>query len=189
MAKSSGSSTTRAARGAAKEAEMAESSASPAAPFDFEKLQQLMELMEKHGLSEVSLRCGNEQWRLRRGSLTPTLVAAAPAPAVVSAPAVAAPATMSAAAPAPAAAAAPVDDGLQVIRSPTVGTYYSAQTPEDPPFVSIGAKVSPTTTVCLIEAMKVFNPIAAEMAGTIEAVLVKNGDPVEYGQPLFKVRP
>jgi acetyl-CoA carboxylase biotin carboxyl carrier protein len=70
-----------------------------------------------------------------------------------------------------------------------VGTFYSAQTPEDPPFVKVGDKVTPTTTVCLIEAMKVFNPIPSEVAGTIAEVLVKNGDAVEYGQALFKVRP
>ncbi len=148
------------------------------APFDLDKLQQLIEMMEKHGLSEVSLRRGEEQWRLRRGSVVPTMVAAPPQ--MVAAP------VMAAAAP---AAPASADDGLLLIRSPTVGTYYSAQTPEDPPFVTVGAKVSASTTVCLIEAMKVFNPINAEVAGTIEAILVKNGDPVEFGQPLFKVRP
>jgi acetyl-CoA carboxylase biotin carboxyl carrier protein len=163
---------------------MAESSTGAAAPFDFDKLQQLMELMEKHGLSEVSLRRDGEHWRLRRGSTTPTLVTAAPQ--MMTAPA---PVAMSAPAAPAAAPAAPVDDGLLTIRSPTVGTFYSAQSPEDPPFVSVGAKVSATTTVCLIEAMKVFNPITAELTGTIESVLVKNGDPVEYGQPLFKVRP
>lgn len=163
---------------------MAESSGAAGAPFDLEKLQQLIELMEKHGLSEVSLCRGEEKWRLRRGSVVPTLV---------SAPAMMAPAPVAMPAAAPVAStpapAAPVDDGLLLIRSPTVGTYYSAQAPEDPPFVSVGSKISAQTTVCLIEAMKVFNPIAAELAGTIEAVLVKNGDPVEFGQPLFKVRP
>lgn len=163
---------------------MSEGPSTSAAPFDFDRLQQLMELMEKHGLSEVSLRNGDEQWRLRRGSTAPVMMAA-PAPVVHAAP-VAAPSAPAA----PATAAAPAgDDGLLIIRSPTVGTFYSAQTPEDPPFVTVGAKVSATTTVCLIEAMKVFNPIAAELSGTVEAILVKNGDPVEFGQPLFKVRP
>ncbi|MDX1969387.1 MAG: acetyl-CoA carboxylase biotin carboxyl carrier protein [Planctomycetaceae bacterium] len=154
------------------------------APFDFEKLQQLMELMEKHGLSEVNLRHGDEQWRLRRGAPQATFVSAAPPPPMLPAAAMPAPAVAVAAAAAPAA-----DDGLLIIRSPTVGTFYSAQSPEDPPFVSVGTKISASTTVCLIEAMKVFNPIAAELAGTIEAILVKNGDPVEFNQPLFKVRP
>ncbi len=152
------------------------------APFDLDKIQLLIEMMEKHGVTDVSLRSGSEQWRLRRG--TPATMVAAP---VQYAPA---PAPM--AAPAPAAAATPAaskDDGLLVIKSPTVGTFYSSQSPEDPPFVTVGAKVGPQSTVCLIEAMKVFNPITADVAGTIEAILVKNGDAVEYGQALFKVRP
>lgn len=162
---------------------MVDSPTGSPAPFDFEKLQQLMELMEKHGLSEVNLRHGDEQWRLRRGAPQATFVSAAPPPPMLPATSMAAPAvTVAAAAPA-------ADDGLLIIRSPTVGTFYSAQSPEDPPFVSVGTKISASTTVCLIEAMKVFNPIAAELAGTIEAILVKNGDPVEFNQPLFKVRP
>lgn len=163
---------------------MPESSAS-AAPFDLDRLQQLIEMMEKHGVTDVSLRRGNEQWKLRRGTPA-TMVAApmayAPAPVPVAA---AAPA----AAPAASAPAAAKDDGLLVIKSPTVGTFYSAQAPEDPPFVTVGAKVGPQSTVCLIEAMKVFNPITADVSGTIEAILAKNGDAVEYGQALFKVRP
>jgi acetyl-CoA carboxylase biotin carboxyl carrier protein len=110
----------------------------------------------------------------------------APFPAVP--PPAAAPAAAASPAPPP-PAAKDKDDGLLVIKAPTVGTFYSAQSPEDPPFVTVGSKVSPQTTVCLIEAMKVFNPIPAEVTGTIEAILVKNGDAVEFGQPLFKVRP
>ncbi len=162
---------------------MTEPSSASATPFDLDKLQQLIEMMEKHGVTDVSLRRGGEQWRLRRG--TPATMVAAPmqyAPAPVSAPAPAAPS-------APAAPAAARDDGLLVIKSPTVGTFYSSQSPEDPPFVTVGAKVGPQSTVCLIEAMKVFNPITADVAGTIEAILVKSGDAVEYGQALFKVRP
>jgi acetyl-CoA carboxylase biotin carboxyl carrier protein len=160
---------------------MSEPSAANSAPFDLERLQQLIELMEKHGLSEVSLRRGQEQWRLRRGVTAPVMTAVPMAAPL--APAAPAPAAT------PAPAAAPRDDGLLVIKAPTVGTFYSSQTPEDPPFVSVGSKVSPQTTVCLIEAMKVFNPIPAEVAGTIAEVLVKNGDAVEFGQALFKVRP
>ncbi|MDP1796996.1 MAG: acetyl-CoA carboxylase biotin carboxyl carrier protein [Planctomycetaceae bacterium] len=167
-----------------KESVTAEESAASAAPFDLDKLQQLIEMMEKHGVTDVSLRRGSEQWRLRRGTPA-TMVAApmqyAPAPAPMAAPA---PAAASAAAP-----AAARDDGLLVIKSPTVVTIYSSQSPEDPPYVTVCAKVGPQSTVCLIEAMKVFNPITADLAGTIEAILVKNGDAVEYGQALFKVRP
>jgi acetyl-CoA carboxylase biotin carboxyl carrier protein len=155
------------------------------APFDLSKVRQLLEMMEAHGVSEISLRSGHEQIRLRRGGhavavAAPVMAAAAPPPAAP----VAAPAAGAASAP----AAAPADN-LLVIKSPTVGTFYAAQSPEDPPFVSVGTKVTTATTVCLIEAMKVFNPIAAEVSGTIEAVLVKNGDAVEFGQALFKVRP
>ena len=82
-----------------------------------------------------------------------------------------------------------VDDGTIEITSPTVGTFYSSPTPDDPPFVKIGSKVSSDTIVCIVEAMKVFNQIPAEVSGTITEVLVKNGDPVEFGQPLFRVRP
>ena len=76
-----------------------------------------------------------------------------------------------------------------VIKSPTVGTFYSSPSPDDPPFVTVGSKVQPDTTVCIVEAMKVFNPIPAEVTGTITAVLVSNGDSVEYDQPLFRVDP
>jgi acetyl-CoA carboxylase biotin carboxyl carrier protein len=152
------------------------------APFDFDKLVQLVKLMETHGLTEVSLRRGDQKWTLRRGM---DLSAMAAQPVQAFAPA--APVSQ-----APAAAAAPQSppaDGTITINSPTVGTFYSAATPEDSPFVSVGTKVSAETVVCIVEAMKVFNQIPAEVSGTIVAVLVKNGDSVEFGQPLFRVRP
>jgi len=80
-------------------------------------------------------------------------------------------------------------DGLLQIKSPTVGTFYTAPAPEDPPFVSVGSRVNADTVVCIVEAMKVFNQIAAEVSGTIVEILVSNGDSVDFGQPLFKVRP
>lgn len=166
---------------------MPEASSASSAPFDLDKLQQLIEMMEKHGVTDVSLRRGNEQWRLRRGTPA-TMVATPMAYAPMSAPAAPVPPAPSVTA-APSAPAAAKDDGLLVIKSPTVGTFYSAQSPEDPPFVTVGAKVGPQSTVCLIEAMKVFNPITADVSGTIEAILCKNGDAVEFGQALFKVRP
>lgn len=180
---SSTPSPSRGERRAAKDLDMTQTSG----PFDLEQVQRLIEMMEKNGLTEISLRRGDEYWRLRRGatvspSTAPPLPVVPPVPSpVVPQPAVGAPA--------PPTAPASKDDGLLVIKSPTVGTFYAAQSPEDPPFVTVGSKVSPQTTVCLIEAMKVFNPIPAEVTGTIEAILVKNGDAVEFGQPLFKVRP
>jgi acetyl-CoA carboxylase biotin carboxyl carrier protein len=89
----------------------------------------------------------------------------------------------------PAPAAGPRNDGSLTINSPTVGTFYSSPTPDDPPFVNIGSAVTPETVVCIVEAMKVFNQIPAEVSGTIIEVLVKNGDSVEFGQPLYRVRP
>ncbi len=83
---------------------------------------------------------------------------------------------------------APAPAGV-VIESPMVGTYYASQRPDAPPFVTVGANVRPDTTVCVIEAMKVFTDIPAGVAGTITEVLVKNGQPVEFGQPLFRVNP
>jgi len=152
--------------------------------FDLVKLQQLFEMMEKHGVTDVQLRNGDVNWRLRRGAFVaapPAVVAAAP---VVTAPVAAAPA----AAPATPAAAPDPHAGHLEIKSPTVGTFYAAPTPEDPAFVQVGTKVSRETIVCLIEAMKVFNQIPAEIEGTVTAVLVKNGDPIEFGQPLFRVK-
>lgn len=166
---------------------MSEATTPGDAPFDLDKLKQLVEMMESHGLTEVNLRRGDEKWRLRRG---PEVVQvpqqyAMPAPMHAPAPAAAAPAAASAA---PAAAPA-ADAGLIDIKSPTVGTFYAAPSPGEPSFVSVGSVVTPETIVCLIEAMKVFNQIPAEVSGTITAILVKSGDAVEFGQPLFRVKP
>jgi len=81
------------------------------------------------------------------------------------------------------------DENIVIVRSPMVGTFYSAPDPDSPPYVKVGDHVGPETTVCIIEAMKVFNQIPAESSGKIVAVLVENGEPVEYGQPLFKLDP
>ncbi|MCG6155125.1 acetyl-CoA carboxylase biotin carboxyl carrier protein [Rubinisphaera margarita] len=157
--------------------------------FDLAQLRQLIEMMEAHDVTEVNLRNGDEQWRLRRGPQ----VTAMPMPAMPAMPQAPAPAAAPAAAPASAAgaAAAPsaADEGLIEIKSPTVGTFYSSPSPDDPAFVKVGSTVSPDTTVCLVEAMKVFNQIPAECSGVIEKVLVKDGDAVDFNQPLFKVRP
>jgi len=75
------------------------------------------------------------------------------------------------------------------IKSPMVGTFYAAPDPDSPPFVQLGSTVNPSTVVCIVEAMKVFNEIKAELSGTIQKILVKNEEPIEYGQPLFLVRP
>jgi len=156
-------------------------------PLDLERLRELITLMEKHDLSEVDLQNGEQRCRLRRGPQNVNVMAAPqgymPQPQMP----IAAPAAQ--AAPAPAAPAAPVNDGTIVIKSPTVGTFYSAPSPDDPPFLKVGSTVKPDTVVCLIEAMKVYNQITAEVSGTVTEVLVNNADAVEFGQPLFRVKP
>lgn len=163
---------------------MTEEDKSGGAPFDLDKLRELVEMMESHGLTEVSLRRGDEKWKLRRGHEVVIPGPAMAYPQMAAPPAAAAPAAAAAAPAAPA-----VDSSLLVIKSPTVGTFYTSPSPDDPPFVSIGSKVVSDTVVCIVEAMKVFNQIPAEVNGTIVEILVNTGDSVEFGQPLFRVRP
>jgi acetyl-CoA carboxylase biotin carboxyl carrier protein len=151
--------------------------------FDMKKVRRLIELMEEHDLSEVDLKQGEQRIRLRRGPETLSVGGA-----TVSHGALASPARPSVAAPGAAAAPPAEDADLAVIKSPMVGTFYTAANPESSPFVKVGDHVGPESVVCIIEAMKVFNEIPAEVAGQIAAVLVDNGAPVEFGQPLFKVQ-
>ena len=152
--------------------------------FDVRKVRRLVELMSEYELSEIDLRQADQRIRLRKGG--DTIVSAVPA------------ASMAAAAPMPVApvaageapAAAPKAEAEvagKVIKSPIVGTFYASPSPDAAPFVKIGDQIGPETTVCIVEAMKVFNEVPAECAGKIIAVLVESGDAVEYGQPLFKV--
>ncbi len=154
--------------------------------FDVRKIRRLVELMKEHDLSEIDLRQGDMRIQLRRGG---ELVGAggvfqAGAAAPVLPPAPAEPSER--AAPAPAASPS-TDEHTALIHSPMVGTFYAAPDPDSTAYVKVGDTVSPETTVCIVEAMKVFNEIQAEVAGKIVAVLVENGEPVEYGQPMFKV--
>ena len=167
---------------------MAEAAPASKEPFNLSQLKELIELMEKHGVTSVSLRNDNEQWRLNRGAREVYVpMPSAPAPAMHAPQQYAAPAAAPAAA--PPAAIASVASNLPEIKSPTVGTFYASPSPEDPPFVQVGSKVQPDTVVCIIEAMKVFNSITADCSGTIAEVLVKAGGSVDFGQPLFRVRP
>lgn len=154
--------------------------------IDIRKLKELVRLMVENDLSELDLKDQAETVTIKRGG-TPVVAwtgpATHPAPAAAPAPARGGDDTADAAAP------APDDAGLVAIESPMVGTFYLSANPDAPPFVSVGASVGPETTVCLIEAMKVFNEIKAEASGTIERVLVSNGQAVEFGQKLFLVRP
>ncbi|MEO1980324.1 MAG: acetyl-CoA carboxylase biotin carboxyl carrier protein [Fuerstiella sp.] len=145
--------------------------------FDLDRFRKLLQLMEKYGVTEANLQKDGESWKVRRG---PRQVAVAPEmtlPAPV------------AAAPASAVPATPDAPAGVTIDAPTVGTFYSSPTPEEPTFVNVGSTVQPDTTICIIEAMKVFNQIPAEKAGRIIEVLVANGDAVEFGQPLFRIEP
>ncbi|MEZ6125149.1 MAG: acetyl-CoA carboxylase biotin carboxyl carrier protein [Planctomycetaceae bacterium] len=147
--------------------------------FDLVQFRRFLRLMEKYGVTEASLTKNGEAWKVRRG---PRQVAVMPEMQMPQSMVPAAAPTAAAAAP----VAAPAAKGI-TIDSPTVGTFYTAPTPEDPAFVSVGSVVGPETIVCIIEAMKVFNQIPAEKSGRIVEILVENGDAVEFGQPLFRI--
>lgn len=149
--------------------------------MDLKVIKQVVDLMKRSELSEFEIEEEGFKLRLsRKNGEAPQVIHAAP---VAAAPAAAAPAA------APAAAAEPVDEtGIEIVKSPMVGTFYSAGSPESPAFAKIGDKVGADSIVCIIEAMKVMNEIQAEISGTITEVLIENGEAVEYGQPLFKVK-
>ncbi|MFO0913678.1 MAG: acetyl-CoA carboxylase biotin carboxyl carrier protein [Pirellulales bacterium] len=157
--------------------------------FHVGRIRRLVELMEQHGLSEVDLRHQDQRIKLRRGGsevVVPQIVAPTAAPPMA-APPVSPPMTAAGSTGSGAAGGGASDANTVLIRSPMVGTFYSRPNPDSESFVKIGQMVSPDTTVCIIEAMKVFNEIAAEVSGKVVAVLVDNEEPVEYGKPLFKV--
>jgi acetyl-CoA carboxylase biotin carboxyl carrier protein len=156
--------------------------------LDIEQIRQLIDMMVANDLVEVSIRDGEQEINLRRPTVTSQPVIAAPMQlAAPSAPLVA-PATIQQTAESRTAAEPSAEAALVEIGSPMVGTYYASPDPDSPPFVQVGSHVHPGTVVCILEAMKVFNEIKAEVSGTIERVLVKSGQAVEYGQPLFMVR-
>ncbi len=150
--------------------------------MDLRKLKKLIDLVQESGIAELEITEGEERVRIARGgavSVTP-LAVAAPVPA---APASGAPASSPAPAP-DAAAPAPGEEG-HTVKSPMVGTFYRAPSPEAKPFVSAGDTVKEGQTICVIEAMKLMNEIECDVAGVVKAILVENGQPVEYGQALF----
>ncbi|HEX4129831.1 MAG TPA: acetyl-CoA carboxylase biotin carboxyl carrier protein [Pirellulales bacterium] len=149
--------------------------------LDVKRLRRLVELMNEHDLGEIDLREGDTRIRLRKRQEIlgggyevhrPAPLAQAPSKPTAS------------------EAAAPAADAKHtVITSPMVGTFFASPNPDSPAFVKVGDHVGPETTVCIIEAMKVFNEIPAECSGKVVAVLVENGAPVEFGQPLLKIDP
>jgi acetyl-CoA carboxylase biotin carboxyl carrier protein len=154
--------------------------------FDVARIRQLVELMKEHELQEIDLRESDQRIRLARAGagMQPTYSVIAP-PIAATGPPASSPAISAAAS----ASGAAVADGphIKTINSPMVGTFYSKANPNSPPFVKVGDTVNPETVVCIIEAMKVFNEISAEIKGKIVAVLVDSETPVDFGRPLFKV--
>ncbi len=146
--------------------------------MDLRKLKKLIDLVEDSGIAELEITEGEEKVRITRATAAQTLMQ------------VAAPVNYSTA-PAPAASApaiapvAAVDDLKDAVKSPMVGTFYGAPSPSAPAFVEIGQKVNVGDTLCIIEAMKLMNEIEAEKAGVVKKILAENGQPVEYGEPLF----
>ena len=151
--------------------------------MDIRKVKKLIELLEESGIAELEIREGEETVRISRHGTGTTIVSGAPmmqpmmaqaaAPAPAAAPAAAAP------------AAEPAQPSGHAVTSPIVGTFYRSSSPSAKSFVEVGTAVKEGDTLCIIEAMKIMNQIEADKSGTIKAVLVENGQPVEFGQPLF----
>jgi acetyl-CoA carboxylase biotin carboxyl carrier protein len=154
--------------------------------LDLKEIKELIALIRKNDLSEFSLEQEGFKITLKRGGELQQVITA---PAFVPAPVGVAPATAPAA-PANAAPAASSggNSSDRDLPSPMVGTFYSAASPDSAPFVTVGQQVTPETTICIIEAMKVMNEIKAETSGVITEILAENGKPVQYGQALFRIR-
>lgn len=156
--------------------------------MDLRKLKTLIDLVSESGVAELEITEGEDHVRIvnRKDSAPAAVAAAVAAPAPIPVAAAAAP-TAEAAAAAPAAAAPAAAENRQTINSPMVGTFYRAPSPGAKPFVDVGQHVKAGDTVCIIEAMKLLNEIEAETDGVIQEILVENGAPVEFGQPLFVI--
>lgn len=161
------------------------SSRAGSGPMDVDLLESLVKLMQANDLNTIELRDGERRVILKRGA-SQQIITQHVQPAMISTAA-----NGSAAHPASPAPATPADEnaGLTPIKSPMVGTFYAASSPDAKPFVSVGTAISEETDVCVIEAMKVFNTVKAECAGTIAKIMVSNGQAVEFGQTLFLVKP
>jgi acetyl-CoA carboxylase biotin carboxyl carrier protein len=151
--------------------------------FDEARLCRLIELMKEHDLEEIDLQEQEQRICLRRNVGGGVATGGYPQPAYPAPNAAPAPA----AAPAEAAASGGDGENIKVITSPMVGTFYTKPNPKSPSFVKVGDHVDPDKTICIIEAMKVFNEIPAEISGKVVAVLAKDEEPVEFGTPLFKI--
>lgn len=157
--------------------------------MDLDKIEALLKLLSEHDVREFQFKGEDMDLELKLGAEVVTVAAA---PQMMAQPAFAAPPPVSGAPGAPAAAPAAdaaSDAGLVEIESPMVGTFYSAPSPGADPFVKVGATISAGQPLCIVEAMKLMNEIEAEVAGEIVEICVKDGQPVQFGQALFKIRP
>jgi acetyl-CoA carboxylase biotin carboxyl carrier protein len=153
--------------------------------MDIRKVKKLIELLEESGIAEIEIKEGEESVRISR---MPTGAAAAQLPMYATPTFAAAPqAAAPAAAGSPVAAAVAPKSSEHVVQAPMVGTYYSAPSPGAKPYVEIGDEVKVGQVLCIIEAMKMMNQIESDKAGKVAAIMVQNGDPVEFGQPLFVI--
>ncbi|MGM9945772.1 MAG: acetyl-CoA carboxylase biotin carboxyl carrier protein [Lysinibacillus sp.] len=161
--------------------------------FKIQEIREIIKLVDASTIDEFVYEADGSKVKLKKNGgavevVAPKAVAAAPAP-VVEQPKAAAPVAAPVKEEAPAAAPVANDADLHKITSPMVGTFYQAPNPESPAYVKVGDKVGDETIVCIVEAMKLFNEIEAEIKGEIVEILVKDGQLVEYGQPLFLVKP
>jgi acetyl-CoA carboxylase biotin carboxyl carrier protein len=153
--------------------------------MDIRKVKKLIELLEESGVSEIEIKEGEESVRISRHPTGVVHTFSAPPAYAPPAPATAAGAPAGAAAAPPAAPAAAAHSPDSAVTAPMVGTFYASPAPGAKPFVEIGSEVRPGDVLCIIEAMKMMNQIESDKAGRVVSVLVKNGDPVEFGQTLF----
>ena len=153
--------------------------------MDIRKVKKLIELVEESDIAEIEIHEGEETVRISRMSSVAPVALAAPAP--VAAPLAAPAAAAAPAAPVPAESGAPAEPEGHIIRAPMVGTFYRSPSPAAKAFVDEGSSVSSGDTLCIIEAMKILNQIESDTSGKIIKILVENGQPVEYDQPLFVV--
>jgi acetyl-CoA carboxylase biotin carboxyl carrier protein len=159
--------------------------------MDLKQIHDLIKIINKSNIGEISIEDKDGKVTIKQKEEPVVTVAAAPQQVYNVAPAVA-PASVVASAPQPAAAsapAAPKADNLITIKSPMIGTFYRRPSPDKPNFAEIGTEIVAGKTICIIEAMKLFNEIEAEISGTVVKILVEDNSPVEYDQPLFLVEP
>ena len=151
--------------------------------MDLRKLKKLIDLVQESGIAELEITEGEEKVRIVKGG---AVVVTGPSPLGTVGSVPGAPAAAHAAAPAPAPGVEP-EPGQEghVVKAPMVGTFYRSPSPDAKPFIEVGQAVKEGDTICIIEAMKLMNEIEADASGTVKAILVENGQPVEYGQPLF----